>query len=463
MAKALTGASLTKLKADPSKRLEIPDGVLTGLYLVIQPTGRKSWAVRYRAYGKPRKMVLGNYLAGDNVELAGAELKRIRAEASDILDRVRQGIDPAVQKQISKKQAHNEDEADRTRLDSVARLFLARYAKPKNRSWKETARLLGLVPDKAKIAAAETDKDKAAIADDPKTFAVVKEGVVDKWGHRPIDSMTRSEVIALLDDLVDRGSPIIANRTLAALRKLFNWSIQRDLLKISPCEKVKPPATEKARDRVLTDNELKALWQGCEAMGWPFGRLFQMLVLTGQRREEVGAMAWREIDGNTWTLPRERVKTDKAHEVALSATALGILEQLPRISGSDFVFTTNGQNPVSGFSKAKDALDAKMLEIMRKEAEDAGEDPDSVKLEPWRLHDIRRTVASGMAKLGISLAVIEKILNHTSGSFGGIVGVYQRHEFSEEKRRALDAWARYVEGIVIKKSTENVIPMRAAQ
>ncbi|YBV97401.1 tyrosine-type recombinase/integrase [Phyllobacteriaceae bacterium JZ32] len=462
MAKALTGASLTKLKADPSKRLEIPDGVLTGLYLVIQPTGRKSWAVRYRAHGKPRKLVLGNYLAGDNVELAGAELKKIRTEAADILEQVRQGNDPAIQKQIAKKQAHEGSEADLKRFDNVARLFLARYAKPKNRSWKETARLLGLIPDKGKIALAETEKEKAALADDPHSFEAVKKGVVDKWAHRPIDSITRAEVIAALDGMVDRGSPIIANRTLAALRKLFNWAIQRDLLKVSPCEKVKPPAAEKARDRVLSDQELKALWQASEAMGWPFGRLFQMLVLTGQRREEVGSMEWREIDGNTWVIPRDRVKTDKAHEVPLSGTAVGILEQLPRISGSDFVFTTNGKSPVSGFSKAKDALDAKMLEIMRKEAEEAGTDPAAVTLEPWRLHDIRRTVASGMAKLGISLAVIEKILNHTSGSFGGIVGVYQRHEFSEEKRRALDAWANFVASLVSEeKARSNVHFIRA--
>lgn len=449
MAKAITGAALTKFKADPDKRLEIPDGVVTGLYFVIQPTGRKSWAVRYRHYGKPRKMMLGNYLAGDDAKKAGAELVRFRGEAATILERVRQGEDPAAEKQIAKKTANDDDAADRSRLDNVAKLFLARYAKPKNRSWKETARQLGLAPDKA----------KPEDADDPKTFVALEGGVVDKWGHRPISTITRAEVIGLLDDIVDRGAPIMANRVLAALRKMFNWSIARGLLEASPCEKVKPPAAEKSRDRVLSDDELRALWLASDALGWPFGRLFQMLALTGQRREEVGAMKWREVSGDMWTLPRDRVKTDKAHEVPLSPAAVALLDGLPRVEGAGYVFTTTGAKPVSGFSKAKDMLDEKMLAILKKQAEEAGADPQEIELQPWRLHDIRRTVASGMARLGISLAVIEKILNHTSGSFGGIVGVYQRHEFADEKRRALEAWANFIDRLTAEKPAENVIAM----
>lgn len=452
MAKAITGAALTKLKADPEKRLEIPDGVVTGLYFVIQPTGRKSWAVRYRHYGKPRKMMLGNYLAGDDAKKAGAELVRIRGEAAAILERVRQGDDPGAEKQIAKKTAQDDDAADRSRFDNVARLFLTRYAKPKNRSWKETARQLGLVPD----------KEKPEALDDPMSFIAVKGGIVDKWGHRPIASVTRAEVIGLLDDVVDRGAPIMANRILAALRKLFNWSITRDLLQDSPCEKVKPPAAERSRDRVLTDDELRVMWQASEAMGWPFGGMFQLLALTGQRREEVSAMKWREVSGDVWTLPRGRVKTDKEHEVPLSPSAVALLEGLPRVDGAGYVFTTNGERPVSGFSKAKDALDKKMLAILRQEAEQAGDDPDQVELTPWRLHDIRRTVASGMARLGISLAVIEKILNHTSGSFGGIVGVYQRHEFADEKRRALVTWANFVDGLTSDGPADNVVQMARA-
>ena len=462
MAKALTASALTKFKADPSKRLEIPDGILAGLYFVIQPTGRKSWAIRYRYQGapigdvktgQPRKMALGNYLAGTDADLAGKELIRIRTEAAEILERVRQGDDPAGQKQIAKKQAKDEDTADRTRFDGVVKLFLTRYAKPKNRSWKDSARHIGLVPDKAK-------PDEA---DDPKSFVAVKRTAADRWGHRPIADIRRADVIALLDDIVDEGKPILANRVLAALRKLFNWALERDLVETNPCDRVKPPASEKARDRVLSDDELRALWKAADDLAWPFGRHLQMLILTGQRRDEVAGMKWREISGDTWTLPRDRAKTDKAHEVPLSPPALSILETLPKIEGAAHVFTTTGKTPISGFGKPKATMHDKMVEILRKEAEERGDDPDAIEVAPWRLHDIRRTVASGMARLGINIAVIEKVLNHTSGTFAGIVGVYQRHEFTEEKRRALEAWANFLDRLMNDEPSGNVIELRAAQ
>lgn len=321
-----------------------------------------------------------------------------------------------------------------------------------------------MVPDKARIARAQDDAERDALTDDPKAFTATKGGIVDKWGHRPIATITRAEVIALLDEIVDRGAPVMANRVLAALRKLFNWSIERGLLETSPCDKVKPPTAERSRDRVLTDEEITALWHGAESMGWPFGKMFQVLLLTGQRREEVAGMAWSEMDlaNKVWTLPRARVKTDKAHDVPLSDAVVAILERLPRLDGAGYVFTTNGRNPVSGFSKGKETLDGKMRAHLRKRAADIAGDATGVDMAPWRIHDIRRTVASGMAKLGISLAVIEKILNHTSGSFGGIVGVYQRHEFADEKRRALDAWAGYVMTLVSDEPGENVVRMKVA-
>ena len=299
------------------------------------------------------------------------------------------------------------------------------------------------------------DKTKLDTIDDPKSFLAVKEGIVGTWGHRPLGDITRAEIIGRLDDIVDRGAPIVANRTLAALRKVFNWAIQRDLVATNPCDRIKPPAAEEARDRVLTNSELRALWIACGAIGGRFGDLFKLLVLTGQRRDEVAGMRWTEIDlaGKTWTIPRERVKTDKVHEVPLSAPALSVLDVLPRIAGSGYVFTTTGQTPVSGFSKAKDALDARMLAILKEDDERAG-------LPPWRLHDVRRTVASGMARLGINLPTIEKILNHTSGSFGGIVGVYQRHEFSDEKRKALEAWGRFVTDLIEGQAADsNVVAL----
>jgi integrase len=183
---------------------------------------------------------------------------------------------------------------------------------------------------------------------------------------------------------------------------------------------------------VLDDGELLAVWRAAAELDWPFGPIVQLLILTGQRRDEVAGMRWSELDlaQKTWTLPRGRVKNDNGHEVPLSPQATEIIEKLPRMKGSPFVFTTTGNTAVSGFSKTKEKLDAK------------------TGVEAWVMHDLRRSAASGMARLGVALPVIEKLLNHSSGTFAGVVGVYQRHSFSDEKRAALEAWGRHVAGLV---------------
>jgi integrase len=196
-----------------------------------------------------------------------------------------------------------------------------------------------------------------------------------------------------------------------------------------------------SRDRVLSDDELRLVWKAAEGMGWPFGPMVQLLVLTGQRRSEVAGMEWQEVDLEkaTWVIPSHRTKNAEAHLVPLSPPAVAILASLPRVG--DYVFTTTGRTPVSGFSRAKAALDGR------------------AEIAPWRLHDVRRTVASGMARLGVNLPVIEKVLNHTSGSFAGIVGVYQRHSFADEKRRALEVWGRFVEELVSDEPAGNVVAL----
>jgi integrase len=424
MPKALTVAAVAKVKPklNPKRRREIPDGLLPGLYLIVQPSGAKSWAVRYRHGRKSRKHTLGSYPA--------LELKDARDEARKALQQVQKGADPAQEKKIQRRRA--DVKADD--FEAIARLFIERHQKPKNRSWKETARLLGLGPDKA----------KAEAAGDPKSFVAAKGGLVAKWSDRKIGDISKADILAAIDDIVDRGAPIIANRTLAALRTLFNWALGRALIDLSPCAGVKPPAPEKSRDRMLSDDELRAVWNAAGEIGWPFGDITRLLILTGQRRDEVAQMEWSEIDleRKLWTLPRGRVKNDNGHEVPLSAHAIEIIRKLPRLKDCAFVFSTTGNGPVSGFAKAKERLDEK-----------AG-------VAHWRLHDLRRTVASGMARLGIALPVIEKVLNHSSGSFRGIVGVYQRHSFSDEKRAALDAWAAQIERIV-NPPGDNVIELRA--
>jgi integrase len=252
--------------------------------------------------------------------------------------------------------------------------------------------------------------------------------VVGNWGRRKLEEITRADVRAMVARI---KAPIAANRVLSIVRKLFNWAVENDLIVNSPVAGLKAPHAETSRDRVLTDDELRRVWQAAEGLGPLNGAVVRLLVLTGQRRNEVAHMQWGELDleKRLWTLPRERVKNDRRHEVPLSPQAVATIQALPRISDR-FVFSTNAESPVNDFGKNKGRLD-----------ELSG-------VSDWVLHDLRRTVASGMARLGISLSVIEKVLNHVSGSFAGIVGVYQRHEFADEKRAALEKWAEHVERLV---------------
>jgi integrase len=241
---------------------------------------------------------------------------------------------------------------------------------------------------------------------------------------------------------------------------MFAWAASRDILAVSPCAGVSPPTTEQSRDRVLADGELRLIWQGADAIGWPFGPMVQTLILTLQRRDEVADMSRPELKAQDrlWVIPRDRVKNGQEHEVPLSPAAWALLEGLPIIGRRGLVFTVTSTTPVSGFSRAKVRLDAEILKLQRADAIERGECAADVQPLPhWTLHDLRRTGATGMARLGINLPVIEKILNHTSGSFRGVAGVYQRHSFAEEKRRALESWSNFVFGLVNPEPATNVI------
>jgi len=383
MARALTVKSVESVAPDGDRR-EIPDGYLRGLYLIVQPSGAKSWAVRYRHDGRPRKLTIGSYPVFD--------LKAAREAGSKALRAAAEGRDPA---SAEKRTADS--------VEAVVAQFIERHLKRgyRPKPLKEAERLL-------------------------------RRYAVKPWGSRKISEIKRADVRNVLEGIVAGGAPIAANRVHSVVRKFFNWCLEHEFIETSPCAGLKPPAgKEGSRDRVLSDDELRRIWQAAEKLGPPYGAMVQLLVLMGQRRGEVAGMKWGEIDfeKRLWTLPRERVKNDRRHEVPLSSQAVTIIRALPRIS-DHFVFSLNAESPVNGFGKNKDRLD-----------ELSG-------VSDWVLHDLRRTVASGMARLGISLAVIEKILNHVPGSFAGIVGVYQRHEFTEEKRAALERWAEHVERLV---------------
>ncbi|MGE9007151.1 tyrosine-type recombinase/integrase [Leptospira interrogans] len=416
MTKALTVKRIESVEAKAARQ-EIPDGLLVGLYLVVQPSGAKSFAVRYRYAGQPRKLTLGSFPAITLEAARDIGGKALRAAA--------EGRDPATEKQErkgeSKRAALEEARGKRDLFENVAREFIERHAMKSTRetTWRETARILGLRPD-AEGKLVEVGGD-----------------VIPAWKGRKVQDITKRDVIALLDAVNDRA-PIMANRVLAAVRKLFNWCLARDVIQVSPCTLIEPPAPERSRDRILNDDELRLVWNAADADASPFGPLVKMLILTGQRLAEVGGMRWSELDLETklWTLPAERVKNGERHEVPLSDIAVEILKALPRIKTTKgFVFTTTRDVAVSGFSRAKDRLDAAVVASLA----DGAKPP-----EHWTFHDLRRTMASGMARIGIQLPVIEKVLNHSSGSFRGVVGVYQRHSYAEEKRAALVAWADFV-------------------
>jgi integrase len=400
----------------PDKRREIPDGRISGLYFVVQPTGAKSWALRYRANGLPRKLTLGLYPALD--------LATARRRAQEALGEVAGGKDPAATKKAFREVAKADKAADDRRVARVAELFIERYVK---RSGKVRASW-----------AAEIER-------------YLKVEILPHIGAKRIGDVTKHDILSILDGIVDRGSPVTANRVLAVARKLFNWAADvRGLIAVSPCKGVAAPTAESSRDRVLSDDEIRAAWAAFDDTGWPFGPLAQLLLLTGQRLSEVADAQWSEIDleAKTWKIPKERTKNDRAHEVPLSDAAVEIIRGLPRIEGkAGYLFTATGAQPVSNLSRLRGAL--------RRAASERDVAPT--------LHDLRRTVATSLQKLGVRLEVTEAVLNHVSGSRKGIVGVYQRHEYAEEKRAALDAWARRLETIVTGAGASNVVELAKAR
>jgi integrase len=277
--------------------------------------------------------------------------------------------------------------------------------------------------------------------------ATVEKNVFPVWAERPISEIKRIDVNELIRGF-RKTAPIGANRLLAYLKKFFAWAVEQDLIEASPAAAIKKPSKENTRDRVLSEDEIKAIWQGCAELG-AFGRAFRLMLLTGQRRTEVGRMAWSEIDWKqkTWSLSRARTKADRAHDVPLSDLAMSIIKECPKVG--DYIFTTgrtgpvrNGAakaQPISGWGKPKARLDEAIASILAKAAEGQGDDPPQI--VEWHLHDLRRTCATYLAKLGTDRIVISKILNHAEG---GVTGIYERHRYDAEKRRALELWSEHL-------------------
>jgi integrase len=405
------------IKPDPNQRLELPDPALSGLYLVVQPSGAKSWALRYRYAGKPKKLTLGRWPV---MGLADA-----RAAASNAIEAVDYGNDPSAAKKATKAARLETQLSERDKIKTLVEKFGARHL--------------------STLKSGETVKRE------------LNRHVVAIWGERDIQTITKRDVIDLLDGIADSGRVVTANRVRAYLNKFLSWCVERDIIKQSPAMGVKPAAKEKSRDRVLTDQEIKWFWQACTVEGQPWGHLGKMLLLTGQRLGEVVNMTDREITGDLWHLTADRTKNGRAHDVALSEAARDVLGAVGRVNGrAGYVFTINGASALQGYHKGRNHIAKRMAEIA---SEERGE---TVEIPHWTFHDLRRTAATGMARLGIPVRVTEAVLNHVSGTAGGIVSVYQRHDYADEKRDALNAWARFV-GDLVDGTPNNVVRLLEAR
>ena len=291
--------------------------------------------------------------------------------------------------------------------------------------------------------------------------------VMPKWGNRDIRSICRADVADMVDAVVDAGKPIQANRVLAAVRKLLNWSLDRGMIETSPVIRIERPSAEHDRDRVLSADELRLVWRAAGAIGFPYGAIVQMLILTLQRRNEVAHATWQEfgdLAAAVWQLPADRTKNGEPNDIPLSEQGLAVIQGLPRLSKSGLVFSASETLP-SGFTHAKKRLDKAIVAVLKREAVGRGDDPEEVRPLPhWTFHDLRRTGATRMAEdLGIAPHVVEAILNHLTGTIRGVAKVYNRATFTRPKKHALDAWGAYVEGLAAGPADSNVRRMRGSK
>jgi integrase len=374
------------------------DTLTPGFGVRVSYGGRKSFMVMTRVDGRLRRFTLKP--AYPFLSLADA-----RVQATRIIKDAQVGLDPAAAKAMERKAAQA---LHRNAFGAVAADFMQDHAK-NLRTRKEMQRKIDVE-------------------------------LLPHWGDRPIASITRTDVKALLREKARHG-PIAANRLLALVSKIFTWALDEEIVQASPAVRLPRHAKEQERERALTAEEIKTLWAAFGKLGYPFGAVFRMLLVTGQRRGEVADMKWSEIGSDGWKLPGARVKSSQGHLVPLSSLAREILRCVPRVG--DHVFAAYNDKALQGWSKAKARADAVCTEPVA----------------PWRIHDLRRTAATHMRSLGVDRLVVSKVLNHAEG---GVTRIYDRYAADPEKASALERWAQRLREIVSGKAEENVVVLHRA-
>ena len=388
------------------ERYEVWETNGKGFGVRVSSTGRKSFIFLYKFQGTSRRITFGNY-----PEISLADAHAAHAKSRQLLE---QGSDPATAEQDEKEESR--------RSPSVKRLvaeYIEKYAKPRKRSWKEDERILY--------------KD-----------------VVPRWGKRKAQDVTRRDIILLLDEIVERGALIQANRTLATIRKMYSFAMGRGILESSPCVAIPAPSKENRRDRVLNETEIKTFWNKLSTakMKKYTALALKLQLITAQRKGEVAGAEWVNFDlkDGWWTIPAEKSKNGLPHRVPLSSFAIETLNELKIISGdSKWLFPS----PRDGQHIAETSVD----HAVRANAE-------HFKIDHFTPHDLRRSVASMMTASGVQRLTVSKILNHVET---GITSVYDRHSYDKEKQKGLRSWGRQLEAILGHKASSKVVPIKHNQ
>lgn len=413
----VTKSSVDGLRAGPRDAF-LWDTKIPGFGVKVTPKGSKVYLYQFRMGGRGSKV--RRYTIGKHGALTP---DAARKEASRLAALVLQGDDPQAQRQEKRKVA----------VELAFSRYLDHFAEHCLRvDWKASA---------------------------GEVEAMLRTYALPILGDKPLPDITAQDISAVLRPL--RRKPASHSKLFAVLRRLFRWAkSEGDLTTPSPMADMETPTPPPSRKRVLKDWELKLVWEASASLGYPFGPMVRLLILTGQRRNEVSDLVWQELDRAEclWSLPEERAKNGEASNVPLSSLVMAELEGIAKRKKkadwprTGFVFTTTGKSPVSGYSRAKSRLDKLVTEAN-------GNQP----LEDWTLHDLRRTLATGMQRIKVRFEVTEAILNHKSGSRSGVAGVYQLHDWAEEKRSALDAWARHISALGNDADASNVVQLAEAR